>query len=57
MSTSNPFKQALQEGRPQIGIWSSLPSPYVAELVAGAGYDWMLLDTEHAPVDLSLIHI
>jgi len=52
MSTSNPFKQALQEGRPQIGIWSSLPSPYVAELVAGAGYDWMLLDTEHAPVDI-----
>ena len=48
----NLFKQALQQGRAQIGIWSSLPSPYVSELVAGAGYDWMLLDTEHAPTDI-----
>jgi 4-hydroxy-2-oxoheptanedioate aldolase len=52
MPTINLFKQALQQGRAQIGIWSSLPSSYVAELVAGAGFDWMLLDTEHAPVDV-----
>ncbi|MCD2513985.1 aldolase/citrate lyase family protein [Comamonas endophytica] len=52
MPPINLFKQALQQGRAQIGIWSSLPSPYVSELVAGAGYEWMLLDTEHAPVDI-----
>lgn len=51
-TTPNLFKQALREGRQQIGIWSSIPSPYVSELVAGAGYDWMLLDTEHTPVDV-----
>lgn len=51
----NPFKKALVEGRPQIGVWSTLPSPYVSELVAGAGFDWMLLDTEHTPSDVPLM--
>ena len=45
----NAFKRALAEGRSQIGFWLSLGSPAVAELVAGAGYDWVLVDTEHAP--------
>lgn len=47
----NAFKAALRAGRSQIGLWSSLPGPYVAELLAGAGYDWLLLDTEHSPGD------
>ncbi len=45
----NAFKRALAEGRRPIGFWLSLGSPAVAELVAGAGYDWVLVDTEHAP--------
>ncbi|MBN3812513.1 HpcH/HpaI aldolase/citrate lyase family protein [Paraburkholderia sp. Ac-20347] len=48
----NHFKQALKEGKPQIGIWSSIPAPYITEFLAGAGYDWMLLDTEHTPTDV-----
>lgn len=51
----NRFKKALAEGRTQIGVWSTLPSPYVSELVAGAGFDWMLLDTEHTPSDVPLM--
>ncbi len=47
----NTFKAALREGRSQLGLWSSLPGAYVAELLAGAGYDWLLLDTEHSPGD------
>ncbi len=47
----NAFKAALRAGRRQIGLWSSLPGAYVAELLAGAGYDWLLLDTEHSPGD------
>lgn len=47
----NRFKKALAEGRQQIGLWCSLPSAYVAEGLAGAGFDWLLLDTEHAPSD------
>ena len=49
----NPFKQALKEGRPQIGLWSSLASNIVAEIIADAGFDWILIDNEHAPNEVS----
>jgi len=55
MPTPNTFKRALAAGTPQIGIWSTLPSPYVSELIAGSGYDWVLLDTEHTPSDVPLM--
>ena len=45
----NPFKQALKEGRKQLGIWSGLRSNTVAEMLAVAGYDWIVVDTEHGP--------
>lgn len=48
----NQFKKALREGRAQIGIWSTIPSPIVAEMLGGAGYDWVLLDSEHSPTDV-----
>jgi 4-hydroxy-2-oxoheptanedioate aldolase len=47
----NPFKLALKAGTPQIGLWVGLASPYVAELLATTGFDWLLLDGEHAPND------
>ena len=48
----NPFKQALKDGRRQIGLWQSMASPLTAEICAGAGFDWLLLDGEHAPNDV-----
>ena len=45
----NRFKAALAEGRPQIGFWISLIEAFAAEAVAGAGFDWLLIDTEHSP--------
>ena len=51
----NTFKQALREGRTQIGLWASLCSNIVAEVIAGAGFDWILIDTEHAPNELPLV--
>jgi 4-hydroxy-2-oxoheptanedioate aldolase len=51
----NSFKRALSEARPQIGIWSSLSSPVVAEILAHAGFDWVLLDTEHSPNELPTV--
>jgi 4-hydroxy-2-oxoheptanedioate aldolase len=45
----NAFKAALLAGRPQTGLWVSLANAYSAELVAGSGFDWLLLDTEHSP--------
>ena len=47
----NLFKQAILGGRSQIGLWCTLGSPIAAELVAGSGFDWLLLDTEHTPTD------
>ncbi len=51
----NTFKQALRAGQPQIGLWVSLADAYVSELLAGAGFDWMLLDGEHGPNDVRSI--
>ena len=51
----NKFKHALKAGKPQIGIWSSLSSHIVAEVLAGAGFDWVLLDTEHSPNELPMV--
>ena len=55
MPRPNLFKHALAAGQAQIGLWSALPSPYVTEMLAGAGYDWVMLDTEHAPSDVPLM--
>jgi 4-hydroxy-2-oxoheptanedioate aldolase len=49
---TNTFKQALKAGKPQIGLWASLADSYVAEALATTGFDWLLLDGEHAPNDL-----
>jgi 4-hydroxy-2-oxoheptanedioate aldolase len=46
---ANSFKAALHERKRQIGLWTNLASAVVAEILAGAGFDWILIDTEHAP--------
>ena len=47
----NTFKHAIAERRQQIGLWCTLPSGFTAEALAGCGFDWLLLDTEHSPGD------
>ncbi len=49
--SENRLKRALQAGERQIGLWSSLASPMVSEVLAYAGCDWIVVDTEHAPSD------
>ena len=51
----NAFKRALAEGRRQIGIWSSLGSNIAAEILAPAGFDWVLLDMEHSPNEIPML--
>ena len=46
----NQFKAALKAGKRQIGLWVSIPDSGVVEMLAGCGYDWILLDTEHSPM-------
>jgi 4-hydroxy-2-oxoheptanedioate aldolase len=48
----NRFKQGLKAGRQQIGLWNSIPGTLVAELLATSGFDWVVIDTEHAPTDV-----
>lgn len=48
----NAFKAALARGERQIGLWSSLCSNIVAEILGDSGFDWILLDTEHSPNEL-----
>ena len=52
MPALNPFKTAIAARQPQIGLWLSMADPYLAEAAATTGYDWLLIDGEHAPNDL-----
>lgn len=49
---SNDFRNAIAAHRPQIGLWCSLTGSIGAEICAGAGFDWLLLDAEHSPNDV-----
>lgn len=51
----NRFKQGLATGETQYGLWLGLPDNSAAEIAAGAGFDWLLIDGEHAPFDLRTI--
>src|SRR5213596_3118052 len=51
----NTFKRAIREARPQIGLWCSSCSNVTAEVIADAGFDWILIDTEHAPNELPMV--
>lgn len=51
----NAFKQALANFDRQVGLWCSVASPVAAEILAGAGFDWIVIDGEHAPNDISTL--
>ncbi|WP_152548457.1 HpcH/HpaI aldolase/citrate lyase family protein [Cupriavidus sp. SK-4] len=49
---NNHFKQGLRDGVTQIGIWAALAQACTTEIMAAAGFDWLLIDAEHGPNDL-----
>jgi 4-hydroxy-2-oxoheptanedioate aldolase len=51
----NTFKRALHQRKPQIGLWVGMVDPSVAELLAGAGFDWLCVDAEHSPNDVRTV--
>ncbi|WP_425079415.1 HpcH/HpaI aldolase family protein [Ruegeria denitrificans] len=51
----NAFKQALKKGEMQIGCWMSFAEPVAAEMMGTAGFDWLVIDGEHAPNDIRSI--
>lgn len=48
---TNLFKAALRQGRHQLGIWNTIGGNTVPELLGGAGFDWVLVDCEHASIE------
>jgi len=54
-SPPNAFRANLLAGKPLIGCWMSLANPMTAEVAGLAGFDWLLLDGEHAPNDVSTL--
>ncbi|TVP70839.1 MAG: 2-dehydro-3-deoxyglucarate aldolase [Rhodobacteraceae bacterium] len=52
---ANRFKgwMAAREGTPALGTWIMSASPIIAEAMGHAGYDWVLVDMEHSPIDLA----
>lgn len=52
---TNAFLKAIREGRKQVGLWVSLGDNYAAEIVAGSGYDWLVVDMEHTPNDVPMV--
>ena len=48
----NQFKRMLKEPKASIGLWLALADSYSAEISAGAGFDFLVLDGEHSPLDL-----
>lgn len=51
----NNFKHAITAGKLQVGLWCSLCSNIVVDLVSDSGFDWLLLDSEHSPNEVPAI--
>ena len=49
----NGFRRRLLAGETLIGSWCALASPISTEILGLAGFDWLVLDGEHAPNDIT----
>jgi len=47
------IKQALRDGKVSLGSWMSMAHTSIAEILASAGYDWVVIETEHTAIDVS----
>ena len=52
MTFENVLKTRLKDGKKTVGAWAQLVSPLAAEIMSSAGFDWLMLDMEHAPNDI-----
>jgi 4-hydroxy-2-oxoheptanedioate aldolase len=53
----NPVKYKLHHGQPAVGTWLSTCSPVVGEMMAHVGWDWLVMDAQHSPLDFAtLVH-
>ena len=55
-SPRNPVKEKLARDEPVLGMLVTMPSVHMAQLLSAAGLDWLMIDMEHGPIDLSSTH-
>ena len=48
----NKFRAGIETGKTQYGVWLGIPDQSAAEIMAGAGFDWLLVDHEHGAFEL-----
>jgi len=53
----NPMKEKLRAGEPAFGVSVMIPSPQLVEMIAAAGFDWVLLDCEHGTLTLESVEL
>jgi 2-dehydro-3-deoxyglucarate aldolase/4-hydroxy-2-oxoheptanedioate aldolase len=52
ITVENRLKRLLREGKCTAGAWLQIASPFTAEILAQAGFDWLIIDLEHGPGDI-----
>ncbi len=52
----NRLKGALAAGEPSFGLFATIPSIQTVQTLASAGVDWLIIDMEHSPIDVSSAH-
>lgn len=52
ITVENRLKRMLREGKRTAGAWLQIASPFTAEILAQAGFDWLIIDMEHGPGDI-----
>jgi hypothetical protein len=52
----NRLKQLWREKRPTFGALATIPSVQTVQIMANSGLDWIIVDLEHGPIDLSAAH-
>lgn len=50
---ASKIKEKMRRGEPSLGTWLSMAHPSIAEILAMAGYDWVVIETEHTAIDVS----
>ena len=53
----NAMKEKLRAGEPVYGVSVMIPSPQIVEMIAAAGFDWVLLDCEHGTLTLESVEL
>ncbi len=51
----NPLKSRVKQGQRTVGAWLQIASPYTAEIMSRAGFDWLMIDMEHGPGDITTL--